>query len=387
MRPRCGRRISEGFQNVRPIIFGRWSSDIRPKSMPIYRLHARKIQGRTDKRQSTPYFDLGHMILPVFWGPLRVVKDFWRVAAFVAAASCNDDIQYGIASHPAPKNQKTGEGLMDPIKPNVPLTAAASSGTPATGPKTGSYEKNGVRIHYQEVGSGFPLLALPGGGLNSRIANWPNAVINMMEEVRGDFRVITMDQRNATNGLSTGPVPVDNPWDAFADDQLGLMDHLGIHQFAFFGNCIGGPFALKLLQRAPDRVVAAVISQPVGHRPENPDVMFDLCRDGWGKEFRERHPDVSAETIEKYLHNLFRQSPDFVYSVPREFARNCQTPILVLPDDTPAHNYQTSVDIASLAPNAEVTVYPWKEPPELKARTIARVRNFLRANKPATTMR
>src|SRR3954464_1092195 len=39
---------------------------------------------------------------------------------------------------------------------------------------------------------------------------------------------------------------------------------------------------------------------------------------------------------------------------------NCQTPMLVLPDDTPAHPYQTSVDIASLAPNAEVTVYPWK---------------------------
>jgi hypothetical protein len=32
--------------------------------------------------------------------------------------------------------------------------------------------------------------------------------------------------------------------------------------------------------------------------------------------------------------------------------------MLVMPDDTPAHPYQTSVDIASLAPNAEVTVYP-----------------------------
>jgi len=30
---------------------------------------------------------------------------------------------------------------------------------------------------------------------------------------------------------STGPVPVDNPWDAFADDQLGVMDHLGIRHF------------------------------------------------------------------------------------------------------------------------------------------------------------
>ena len=131
--------------------------------------------------------------------------------------------------------------------------------------KTGFYEEDGVRFRYQEVGSGFPLFAIPGGGLNSRLINWPNAVINTMEEFKADFRVITMDQRNATNGESTGPVPVDNPWDAFADDQLGLMDHLGV-QFAFFGNCIGGSFALKLMERAPDCVVAAIISQPIGYR-------------------------------------------------------------------------------------------------------------------------
>jgi pimeloyl-ACP methyl ester carboxylesterase len=245
------------------------------------------------------------------------------------------------------------------------------------------YEKGNVRIRYQEVGSGFPLLAIPGGGLNSRMINWPNAVINMMEQFKGDFRCITMDQRNATNGESTGPVQVDNPWDAFADDQLGLMDHLGIDKFMFFGNCIGGSFALKLMQRAPKRVVAAVISQPIGHRPENPDVMFDLSRDVWAKDFRTRQPDVSMETILKYLHNLYRVQPDFVYSVSRDFARKCETPMLVLPDDTPAHCYQTCVDIASLAPNAETVVYPWRDPPELHARIVSKVRRFLHAHVPA----
>ena len=62
-----------------------------------------------------------------------------------------------------------------------------------------------------------------------------------------------MDQRNATNGgESTGPIPVDDPWGAFADDQLGLMDQLRIQKFFFKGYCIGGPFALKLMERAPD---------------------------------------------------------------------------------------------------------------------------------------
>src|SRR6266550_8292798 len=43
------------------------------------------------------------------------------------------------------------------------------------------YERGDVRIHYEEVGSGVPLLVTPGGGLNSRVSNWPTAVINAME--------------------------------------------------------------------------------------------------------------------------------------------------------------------------------------------------------------
>src|SRR5580658_10196170 len=174
----------------------------------------------------------------------------------------------------------------------APKVFAQAQGAPA-GAKTGFYEKGDVRIRYTETGTGFPLLATPGGGLNSRISNWPTAVINIMEEFKSDFRVISMDQRNASNGESTGPVPVDNPWDAFADDQLGVMDHLGIGRFFFFGNCIGGPFAMKLMERAPQRVAAAILSQPVGHNPANPDYMYESGRDVWAKEFRERQPDVS----------------------------------------------------------------------------------------------
>jgi pimeloyl-ACP methyl ester carboxylesterase len=285
--------------------------------------------------------------------------------------------------------------MIDQIRRNMLATGAAATAV-AAAPQvfaqqagqgtTKFYEKGPVRIAYQEVGSGFPLLVTPGGGLNSKMSNWATAVINAMREFKNDFRCITMDQRNATGGESTGPIPVDDPWGAFADDQLGLMDHLGIRQFFFFGNCIGGSFALKLMERAPDRIVAGVLSQPIGHRPEM-EVMYNTSRDGWAKEFRARRADVSEETLENYLHDLYRVQPDFVYSVSRDFARKCQTPMLVLPDDTPAHAYQTAVDIASLAPNADFTVYPWANPPELKARTINRVRGFLKAQLPVTAAR
>ena len=88
------------------------------------------------------------------------------------------------------------------------------------------------------------------------------------------------------------------------------------------------------------------------------------------------------DTIEKYLHSLYAVQPDFLYSVSRDFIRNCRTPMLVLPDEVPGHPLQTSIDVASLAPNAEITVFPWREPPELLARTIDRVRGFLRMHQP-----
>lgn len=38
------------------------------------------------------------------------------------------------------------------------------------------YDNGATRIRYEEAGDGFPLLVMPGGGLNSRVSNWPTAV-------------------------------------------------------------------------------------------------------------------------------------------------------------------------------------------------------------------
>jgi hypothetical protein len=110
--------------------------------------------------------------------------------------------------------------------------------------------------------------------------------------------------------------------------------------------------------------------------------MYRHSKENWVPEFLQRRPDVTIDMIEKYLHNLYGARPDFLYSVSRDFIKNCRTPILVLPDDVPGHPLQTSIDVASLALNAEIAVFPWQEPPELKERTINRVRTFLKAHLP-----
>src|SRR5262245_50747856 len=138
------------------------------------------------------------------------------------------------------------------------------------------YERGPVRIHYEEAGKGFPLLLIAGGGLNSSIAGLKRGdPFDAISEFKGEFRCIYADLRNANGGESSGPLEIDRPWDAFTDDHIGLMDHLRIDKFMVMGFCIGGPFIWNLLERAPNRVVAAVLAQPSGSRPEMRDLFYD----------------------------------------------------------------------------------------------------------------
>jgi len=244
-------------------------------------------------------------------------------------------------------------------------------------------EDGSARIRYEESGnrSGYPLLLLAPGGMNSGLINWSKlAAFNPLEVFKDDFRMIAMDQRNANNGESTAPVETDNPWDVFLGDQLAVMDHLGIRGFFALGFCIGCSFALNLAKKAPDRLTAAVLCQPIGHRPEDPDVLHESGVT-WGKELTEKRSDVDMPTVEQLLHGLYRAQPDFVYAVSRDDVAKVETPLLVLPGNDRPHPHEVGVAVAELARNSE-TMDPWKTE-ELIPQTVERIRSFLKKHVPA----
>ena len=233
----------------------------------------------------------------------------------------------------------------------VPRVFAQQSGNGGTGK---FYDKGSVRIYYEEAGSGFPLLLLPGGGLNSTVASLKGGnPFPAIDEFKGEFRCITADLRNAPSGQSTGPVEVDRPWESYADDQLGLMDHLGIDKFMVMGFCIGGPFIWSLLKRAPNRVVAAVLAQPVGWRPEMRDPKYPgAFWKTWGATLTAKRPEISLQTTDQFVTRMFETDADFVFTVSRDFVRSCQNPVLILPDEVPAHPYAVAMEAAMLAPGS-----------------------------------
>lgn len=244
------------------------------------------------------------------------------------------------------------------------------------------YENGSVKVHYEEAGSGFPLLVIPGGGLNATIAGLANHAFNPLEEFSDRYRVIALDLRNANGGQSEGPLDIERTWDSFLDDQLGLMDHLGIDRFMVLGFCIGGPMIWNMLKQAGDRVVAAVLVHPSGYNSSAPDIFYRNNTSNWAPGFRQRRPEITAEMISDYLNNMYTKRADFVFTVDRDFVRNCETPVLVLPDDIPAHPYAAAMETAMLAPNAQVSLYPWKENDRKIALALRHIRDFLRVNTP-----
>jgi pimeloyl-ACP methyl ester carboxylesterase len=198
----------------------------------------------------------------------------------------------------------------------VAAAMAAAPGVSAqqagqAGPAMSFTEKGPVRIHFEQHGSGFPLLLISGGGLNSSIAGLRTGPFDPIEEFKSEYRCIAADLRTSYTGHSSGPLDIDRPWDAHTDDQLGVMDHLGIDKFLVIGFCIGGPFIWNLLKRAPGRIVAAVLAQPSGFRPEMPTLILRHQHERLGSGIGQTPAGYLDDHGREISHQHVSQQPGF----------------------------------------------------------------------------
>ncbi|MDR5682651.1 MAG: alpha/beta fold hydrolase [Armatimonadota bacterium] len=120
---------------------------------------------------------------------------------------------------------------------------------------------NGIRLYYEEEGTGPPLLLLE--GLGYALWMW----FKQRPALRRRFHLIAPDNRGV--GLSDKP---DAPYtiDLFADDAAALLDHLGVRRTHVLGVSMGGMIALNLSLRHPDRVDRLVL---VNTTPGGPDAV------------------------------------------------------------------------------------------------------------------
>src|SRR5450432_2771045 len=238
-----------------------------------------------------------------------------------------------------------------------------------------SFTRGDIRIQYEVHGVGYPVLLLAPGGMRSNMEFWQRTPFNPILELTRYFRVIAMDQRNA--GASRAPVSGNDGWHSYTADHLALLDHLGIERCHLLGGCIGGAFALALIEAAPTRVSAAVLQQPIGNSGTNRET-FHAMFDGWGQELVRARPDVTPEALTAFEANLYDR--EFVFSATREQVARCPVPLLVLRGDDEYHPAAISEEIVRIAPRAEL-VQKWKTGDDV-ADAVSRVLSFLRENTP-----
>lgn len=224
-------------------------------------------------------------------------------------------------------------------------------------------------IYYEVHGTGHPLLLLAPGGMRSALPFWDRAPFHPVHEFSDQFRVIAMDQRNA--GGSRAPISEADGWHSYAQDQLALLDELRVERCHVLGGCIGGAFALSLIELAPERVSAAVLQQPIGFSGTNRTVFYELF-DSWVAELMQTRSDVAEGALPAFRERMY--GGDFVFSVDRKMVAECPVPLLVLRGNDVYHPSATSEEIVRLAPRAELIV-DWKVGDEVP-RAVARVRAF-----------
>ena len=220
------------------------------------------------------------------------------------------------------------------------------------------FKYDDVEINYQEKGEGFPILMIAPGGMRSTIDFWEVAPWNPVDQLAEHYHVITMDQRNA--GSSKAPVTASDGWHVYTKDQLALMDYLGIDKFHAVGMCIGGPYVAGLMEAAAQRILSAVLFQPIGLN-NNREAFYQMF-DDWVTECNiADHVKVSDDTWESFRSNMY--DSDFLFNpkTDRTFIANCRTPMLVFSGNDLYHPDSIAKELVSLAPNASL-VENWRDP-------------------------
>lgn len=222
-----------------------------------------------------------------------------------------------------------------------------------------AFDSAGVRIAFDDVGEGPPVVLIHGfasdRGTNWRGSGWYDA---LREAGR---RVVAPDCRG--HGASGTPQDPDEHGPAtMADDVVRLLDHLGIDQADVVGYSMGGRIAVQLLVDHPDRVNAVVLggvgTEVLGKLPDQHEIVTALEAEGLdavdhpvGRRFRtfatRRDGDLTA------LAAVMRSIPPF------DVARlaTVSNPVLVVAGEDDSMVGDPS-SMAELLPQAEVVVVP-----------------------------
>jgi pimeloyl-ACP methyl ester carboxylesterase len=145
----------------------------------------------------------------------------------------------------------------------------------------GSFDSNGVKIHYVVEGKGEPVLLIH-GFTSSIDPQWRGPGI--IKELADDYQVIALDNRG--HGKSDKPHDPKQYGTEMVEDAVRLLDHLKIDKAHVVGYSMGGTIACKLLVTHPERLLTATLGGSGGIRegavPARYSVLAESLEQGKG---------------------------------------------------------------------------------------------------------
>ncbi|MCA1712952.1 MAG: alpha/beta hydrolase [Actinobacteria bacterium] len=169
---------------------------------------------------------------------------------------------------------------------------------------------DGTRLSYAEVGSGPPLVCLPGG---------PGRAAAYLEDLGGlstDRTLVLLDSR-ATGRSEVPADPASLRFDRLAEDVEALRVHLGEERLALLGHSAGTMVAQAWASAHPDRVDALVLVTPSGRlqgsdRTDVAQLVAARADEPWYAEAREAL-DALETAPPQIQQQLWRAARPFMY--------------------------------------------------------------------------
>lgn len=152
---------------------------------------------------------------------------------------------------------------------------------------------NGVRLYYEELGHGDPILCIHGTSSSARV--WRTDATRELSELG---RVIVYDRRGCTR--SERPEPYDTSVVQHAEDAAGLLRALDAAPAVVIGRSYGGETAIELALRDPELVRALVLLEAAA-------LTLDVEAMAWGDALRRKVEDAAARDPDSVAETFLRE--------------------------------------------------------------------------------
>jgi len=177
---------------------------------------------------------------------------------------------------------------------------------------------NGLKVHYNDIGAGYPIICIHGGGPGA--SGWSNFRGNL-QDLAVNNRVLLFDMpgwgRSEFNGS-------DQHWHDFMGEMLGgFMDALGFDTADFIGNSMGGQSVIKLAINHPERVRHLVM---IGSQPTSAIAVQALPLDGLANIAKYYRGGATPEKMRTLVESLVHDSSWLTEEVVMERYRVSTTP-------------------------------------------------------------